>query len=482
MAERTVIRELVTLLGFEIDEKDLDAFDKRIDTIRKNLRRMAIAVGIVAGALTAMIVKTVRAGDNIAKTSRRLGLGVEALQEWRFAADRAGVSAQTFDMAVQRFGRRAAEAAQGTGEAVKALAEMGIQLRDQNGNLRSLDTLLEAALIGLAGQRNELDRNRLAMKLFDSEGVRMVQMLEGGAEQTLRLKRRAQDLGGVMSAELIANAEKTQDAWTDLGAALNGVIFTIGEELLPILEPLLKDLAEWIADNRELISIVVKLGLALIAVTGVMFGAIAATALWNLKLLILNTTVGALLTKILLIPAAILAIAAAIALIVEDLNLFFAGAGVRTVTGDFVNSLGGFWEIIKEQFGGLIDWIWGKIKDLVAYLLTIPGKVFDAAKSALQRYVEAFTQIIEGVVKQIEDAVSRLPFIDYAAGFAGGVFGGGPSAASGLAAGGAASGGIGSLSVTINAAPGQTPEAIAGETLRVLGAGGAAVGLVGLGK
>jgi hypothetical protein len=39
-------------------------------------------------------------------------------------------------MALQRFVRRVAEAANGTGEAKDALAQMGIALRDQSGNLR----------------------------------------------------------------------------------------------------------------------------------------------------------------------------------------------------------------------------------------------------------------------------------------------------------------------------------------------------------
>ena len=45
-------------------------------------------------------------------------------------------------MALQRFTRRAAEAAQGTGEAKDALAQMGIALRDQSGNLRRSEDLL----------------------------------------------------------------------------------------------------------------------------------------------------------------------------------------------------------------------------------------------------------------------------------------------------------------------------------------------------
>ena len=72
-----------------------------------------------------------RAANAIGKTADTIGVGVEALQELRFAAKASGIEQQTLDMALQRFTRRAAEAAQGTGEAKDALAQMGIALREE---------------------------------------------------------------------------------------------------------------------------------------------------------------------------------------------------------------------------------------------------------------------------------------------------------------------------------------------------------------
>jgi hypothetical protein len=57
--------------------------------------------------------------------SRTRSVGVEGLQELRFAAKASGLEQQTLDMALRRFTRRAAEAAPGTGEAKDALAQMG---------------------------------------------------------------------------------------------------------------------------------------------------------------------------------------------------------------------------------------------------------------------------------------------------------------------------------------------------------------------
>ncbi|HET9337198.1 MAG TPA: hypothetical protein VFO12_12420 [Sphingomicrobium sp.] len=83
-------------------------------------------------------------------------------------------------MALQRFTRRAAEAAQGTGEAKDALAQMGIALRDQSGNLRRSEDLLGDIADAFALIEDPAERVRLAFKLFDSEGVALVNLLSDG--------------------------------------------------------------------------------------------------------------------------------------------------------------------------------------------------------------------------------------------------------------------------------------------------------------
>jgi hypothetical protein len=76
-------------------------------------------VATVCG-LGALVDRSISAADAIGKTADKIGVGVEALQELRFAAKASGVEQQTLDMPLQRFTRRAAEAAQGTGEATDA--------------------------------------------------------------------------------------------------------------------------------------------------------------------------------------------------------------------------------------------------------------------------------------------------------------------------------------------------------------------------
>ena len=122
-------------------------------------------------------------------------------------------------MALQRFTRRAAEAAQGTGEAKDALAQMGIALRDQSGNLRRSEDLLADVADAFARIEDPAERVRLAFKLFDSEGVALVNLLRDGSGALEEMRDRARDLGIVLDEHLVRDAERAR---TELDTLYSG--------------------------------------------------------------------------------------------------------------------------------------------------------------------------------------------------------------------------------------------------------------------
>ena len=97
----------------------LKGLGRQAELLRTGIRTLggALIGAATVGGLGALIDRSISAADAIGKTADKIGVGVEALQELRFAAKASGVEQQTLDMALQRFTRRAAEAAQGTGEA-----------------------------------------------------------------------------------------------------------------------------------------------------------------------------------------------------------------------------------------------------------------------------------------------------------------------------------------------------------------------------
>lgn len=169
-------------------------------------RRLALALSPVA--LVAITKKSIDFADSIGKTADKLGFGIEAFQEYRFAASQASISTQTFDMAIQRFTRRMAEAKEGTGEARNVVKELGLQLTDGEGRLRRTEDLLGQVADAFQKGVDPADRLRIAQKLFDSEGVVMVNMLREGAAGLERFRQQARDTGAVLREDLVRDAEQ----------------------------------------------------------------------------------------------------------------------------------------------------------------------------------------------------------------------------------------------------------------------------------
>ncbi len=219
---------------------------RQAELLRTGIRTLGGALAGVAtvGGLAALVNRSISAADAIGKTADKIGVGVEALQELRFAAKASGVEQQTLDMALQRFVRRTAEAAQGTGEAKDALAQLGITLRDQDGHLRRSEDMLADVADAFARIEDPAERVRLAFKLFNSEGVALVNLLSDGSGALDQMRERARDLGIVLDEHLVRDAERARTELDTLAQVVSANLTRAALEAAPVLA----DLSSWLAD------------------------------------------------------------------------------------------------------------------------------------------------------------------------------------------------------------------------------------------
>ena len=138
-----------------------------VKSVRIGFAAMGAAVAATAVAYAKLTKEAVKYADNLAKTADKIGLSVEGLQELRYAADRAGVDVRKADMGFQRFARRLGEAQQGMGELSGTLKDLGIQLRNSDGSLRSTEAVLNDYAEAVKNAETPQERLRLALKAFD---------------------------------------------------------------------------------------------------------------------------------------------------------------------------------------------------------------------------------------------------------------------------------------------------------------------------
>ena len=85
---------------------------------------------------------------------------------------------------------------------------------------------------------------RLAFKLFNSEGVALVNLLRGGSDALEQMRERARDLGIVLDEHLVRDAERARTEMDTLAQVISANLTRAALEAAPVLA----DLSSWLAD------------------------------------------------------------------------------------------------------------------------------------------------------------------------------------------------------------------------------------------
>ncbi len=247
------LRDLFVSIGFDVDDKALKTLNKGLDKTKTMITAVGVAGAAAAGMLYGMAKNVADVGDKAAKTADKLGVGIEALQEMRHAAELSGVAQNNFDTGLQRLTRRAAEAAAGTGVAKDAFEELGVSLVDNQGNVRKSEDLMADLAEAFAKIPDQSRKVSLAFKLFDTEGVSMVNMLNQGRNGFEAMREEARRLGIVLDEETARKAEKFQDELLRAKSVVAGLKNQVGGELLPVFIDLFGQFREFVLLNRKAI-------------------------------------------------------------------------------------------------------------------------------------------------------------------------------------------------------------------------------------
>lgn len=254
MSLKRKIAELIVSLGVDSAsyktgmknaKKDAHSFSdsakQAVTKARREINRAGVAIGAASAAVTAatavMVKQQMASIDQMAKFSDRIGLTTQALAGMRHQAELNGVAQRQLDTGLQRMVRRVAEAAQGTGEAKNAIKELGLNAQ-QLAAMRP-DQQFAAIAEQMKNVEGQSNRVRLAFKLFDSEGVGMVNMMRDGAEGLSAAQREAEALGIAVNRIDAAKIESANDATYRAKMAMDG----LGKSITIAVAPYITEIA-----------------------------------------------------------------------------------------------------------------------------------------------------------------------------------------------------------------------------------------------
>ena len=307
---RSGVKKLVEV--YKKIEKVIDAFQKLVNILNilkglsglnfgrrieqqsnraaRSVNRMSSSVGrfgsmisgtVIVYGLNRFIRGLIAAGDEFDKVSQQIGLTTEQFQAYSHAANLAGVNSTEFSNAVGQLQRRANDAAEGSQESADAFRQLGVEVKDSNGNLIEGDELLKRVADGLKNTSNSSLRTALSMELMGRNGRKLLPMLTGGREAVEKMAAELDELGGGLSAEAVRGSVELTDNITRLNLAFMSMKNVVAISVLPQIDFFVQkatDLAVWLADIGKNSQIV---NASVITLAGTLAGiAISTIALW----------------------------------------------------------------------------------------------------------------------------------------------------------------------------------------------------------
>ena len=298
--------DLVATLTLDSSEYDdaLGESEKKAtsfgDAFGKVGKGVAIAGGVAGTAIAAVGAATVglgkamwdgasdlaEYGDNIDKMSQKMGMSIEAYQEWDAVMQHNGSSVESLKTGFRTLNKQiidATEVISGISEAemeletqlesgeisldeynekydelyakgyenIDAFTKLGFSMQEVSDMAKSPEDAFSQIISKLQEMPEGAERTAIATELLGRSAMELGPLLNTSAEETQAMKDRVHELGGVMSDEAVKAAATFQDNLQDLQTAMSGVKRNIMEEVLPGLNTLMDGFTRLISGENN---------------------------------------------------------------------------------------------------------------------------------------------------------------------------------------------------------------------------------------
>lgn len=385
-------------------------------------------IGAYAGfrALKSLTSDYAKGADAVAKFSSGLGINAQEYQKLTFAAELSGITMEELNMALPKFAKSAADAADGSKAMADAFGRAGLKLKGGQFLGDPID-MLKAFSDGLKNVKDPIRKAQILQNSFGRAGKKMGVLMSQGSEGIKKAMEEAKKYGHVLSSGQLKAAEKYNDEMLRARSIMIGIRNAIASKLLPALTKQLTAFRTWWVEGRNAEHALRALKLVAIFTGIVIAQLFGASVIRNVKIFVQGIWAGVQALRAMGLAGAfaaikiwaIIAAFALVALLIEDLIGFAQGKdsvigrllGDTSLAKDLKKSLLDLWKSIKnawtEMKPALLD-AWRALKpaveDLWRVVRPLIGPAFRAGIFALIVSLEGLT----GMINMVSTSVVML--------------------------------------------------------------------------
>lgn len=187
-------------------------------------------------------------GQVATSAAAQTGLAVEQVQEFGKISQLVGVSGDVAAVGLQRFEKNLATSGQASSVTGQLLSEMGIAVKNAEGQIRPLNDIMGDLSEKFAAAPDGVNKTAVAIELMGRGGARLIPFLDQGRTGWEQMRQSVEATGVVMSGKL-ANAFQNSEDYIELqNMAFKGLAITIATNFRPSVDGLVNDLTKLVEE------------------------------------------------------------------------------------------------------------------------------------------------------------------------------------------------------------------------------------------
>ena len=412
-----------------------DAISKKAGEVAEKTRGLSLAAGGALAGLGGLAYKAISGADELNTLAKQTGFTTEELQRFQYAAELVDVSMEDIVGATKKLKR-----AMGNDDDI--FGQLGVSIRDSNGEMRDMRDVFYDSLRALSRVRNETERDTLAMELFGKSADELAGIIDDGGDA---LKYWGDQAVGVLDEDTLSRLNEMNDQLDQMKNNLVGAFTELGAKIAEVLGPKLEwligkigEFVDWLGTLDEGTIETILYILALTAALSPVASAISAIS-GAIMFLVGNPVV--------LLIAAIIALVALIAIKGDEIqdklgeldnyvqNVFAKdwtetfGPVLGGVMNNFAAMIKSHWDGIVQHLNGVIDFIrgvftgdwsraWNGVKEIFSGVFsTMTGITRDGINSIISWVnsgidaLNSLIQLVNSVARLRIGSIGHIPFM-----------------------------------------------------------------------
>lgn len=174
---------------------------------------MADAGKQVAEFVARAVANSVDLAVSLDETSKQLGINVERLQEYQYAAAQAGVSQSELENGLGDLTRRIGDAVDGNNKARQSFVDLGVGIVDTNGKVRVTETIFQDVAKQLFAIEDPTERAARGAALLGDEYGKLEPMLREIADGTAGITAEMREQNAYLTEKQIQTLVEANREW-----------------------------------------------------------------------------------------------------------------------------------------------------------------------------------------------------------------------------------------------------------------------------